>query len=171
MGCLYKLINNVIVLCGHMIVQEALVLGAKAGLDPIDLVEKLRQGTARPYMGLANDFLAKQWENPTSTVVIAEKDVALALELARDQQVAMPVANAAHQTYLTTLAAGLGELHHFSAQLVLESAAESKFLRSSSRTSDSLDQNRRPLRRRSTRHPPHASSPATTAPVASSAAS
>ena len=123
MGCLYKLINNVIVLCGHMIVQEALVLGAKAGLDPIDLVEKLRQGTARPYMGLADNFLAKQWENPTSTVVIAEKDVALALELARDQQVAMPVANAAHQTYLSTLAAGLGELHHFSAQLVLESAA------------------------------------------------
>ncbi|MCY4619952.1 MAG: NAD(P)-dependent oxidoreductase [Chloroflexi bacterium] len=123
MGCLYKLINNVIVLSGHMIVQEALVMGTKAGLDTQDLVEKLRQGTARPYMGLADVFLAKQWENPTSTVVIAEKDIALALKLARDQQVPMPVANAVHQHYLATLAAGFDDLHHFSAQDVMEAAA------------------------------------------------
>ena len=123
MGCLYKLINNVIVLSGHMIVQEALVLGAKAGLDLPDLVEKLRLGTARPYMGLADRFLARQWEDPTSTVFIAEKDVRLALELARDQQVAMPVANAAYQTYLATLAAGLGDLHHYCTIDVLEAVA------------------------------------------------
>ncbi len=123
MGCLYKLINNMIVLSGHLIVQEALVLGTKAGLDTQDLVEKLRQGTARPYMGLAEVFLAKQWENPTSTTVIAEKDIAQALELARDQRVPTPVANAAHQHYLATLAAGFEELSHFSAQDVMEAAA------------------------------------------------
>ena len=123
MGCLYKLVNNVIVLSGHMIVQEALVLGAKAGLDMPDLVEKLRLGTARPYMGLVDLFLAKQWENPTSTVPIAEKDVALALELARQHQVPMPVANAVHQTYLAAMAAGFEELHHYSTMDVLEAAA------------------------------------------------
>ena len=123
MGCLYKLVNNVIVLSGHMIVHEALVLGAKAGLDMRDLVEKLRLGTARPYMFTVDDLLAKQWENPTSEGFIAEKDIALALELARDHQVPMPVANATHQTYLAMLAAGLGELHHYSAQDVLEAAA------------------------------------------------
>ncbi|MXX32672.1 MAG: NAD(P)-dependent oxidoreductase [Chloroflexi bacterium] len=123
MGGLYKLINNVIVLSGHMIVQEALVLGAKAGLDRVDLVEKLRQGTARPYMGLADIFLAKQWENPTSTTYIAEKDMSLALQLARDQQVSMPVASAVHQTYLATLAAGMGDLHHYSTLDLLEHVA------------------------------------------------
>jgi 3-hydroxyisobutyrate dehydrogenase-like beta-hydroxyacid dehydrogenase len=123
MGCLYKLVNNVIVLGGHLIVQEALVLGVKAGLDPLDLLAKLRQGTARPYMRTADEFLVKQWENPTSTSVIAEKDVALALELAREQQVPMPVANAVHQHYLATLAAGFDDLHHFSAQDVIEAAA------------------------------------------------
>lgn len=123
MGCLYKLVNNVVVLSGHMIVHEALVLGAKAGLDMRDLVEKLRLGTARPYMFMVDDLLAKQWENPTSQGFIAEKDIALALELARDTQVAMPVANATHQTYLAMLAAGFGELHHYSAQNVLEAAA------------------------------------------------
>ena len=123
MGCLYKLVNNVIVLSGHMIVHEALVLGAKAGLDMPDLVEKLRLGTARPYMFTANQLLAKQWQNPTSQGFIAEKDIALALELARETQVPMPVANAVHQTYLAMLAAGFGELHHYSAQDVLEAAA------------------------------------------------
>ncbi len=123
MGCLYKLVNNVIVLSGHMIVHEALVLGAKAGLDMRDLVEKLRLGTARPYMFMVDELLAKQWENPTSQGFIAEKDLALALELARDTQVPMPVANAVHQTYLAMLAAGFGELHHYSAQNVLEAAA------------------------------------------------
>ena len=123
MGCLYKLVNNVIVLSGHMIVHEALVLGAKAGLDMRDLVEKLRLGTARPYMFTVDDLLAKQWENPTSEGFIAEKDIALALELAREHQVPMPVANATHQTYLAMLAAGFGELHHYSAQDVVEAAA------------------------------------------------
>jgi 3-hydroxyisobutyrate dehydrogenase len=123
MGCLYKLINNSIVLSGHMIVQEALVLGAKAGLDVPDLVEKLRLGTARPYMGLVDQFLAKQWENPTSTMMIAEKDTRLALELARENQVAMPVANAVHQYYLAALAAGFNELHHYSTQDLIEAAA------------------------------------------------
>lgn len=123
MGCLYKLVNNVIVLSGHMIVHEALVLGAKAGLDMRDLVEKLRLGTARPYMFMVDELLGKQWENPTSQGFIAEKDLALALELARDTQVPMPVANATHQTYLAMLATGLGELHHYSAQDVLEAAA------------------------------------------------
>ncbi len=123
MGCLYKLINNVILLSAHLIVQEALVVGAKAGLDREDLVDKLRSGTARPFMGLADLFLAKQWENPTSTTYIAEKDVALALELARELQVPMPVANAAHQTLLATLAAGFGELHHHSTLDMMEAAA------------------------------------------------
>lgn len=123
MGCLYKLVNNVIILSSYQIVQEALVLGTKAGLDPEDLVEKLRLGTARPYMGPADAFLARDWEDPTSTLYIGEKDVALALELARSLQVPMPVANAAHQTFLSALAAGHGDLHYFTTLLALESAA------------------------------------------------
>ena len=98
-GCLFKLLNNVIILCGNQIVQEALVLGVKAGLDPEDLVEKLRLGTARPYMGLAPYLLGKRFDNPSFTLRLAEKDVSLAIEAARANQVPMPVANAAHQTY------------------------------------------------------------------------
>ena len=122
-GCLFKLLNNVIVLCGSQIVQEALVLGAKAGLDPADLVEKLRLGTARPYMGLAPYLLGKRFDDPSFTLRLAEKDVSLALEAARANQVPMPVANAAHQTYLRALSAGLGEQSFLATLEALEAAA------------------------------------------------
>ncbi len=122
-GCLFKLLNNVIILCGNQIVQEALVLGVKAGLDPEDLVEKLRLGTARPYMGLAPYLLGKRFDNPSFTLRLAEKDVSLAIEAARANQVPMPVANAAHQTYLRALSAGLGEQSFLATLQAIEAAA------------------------------------------------
>ena len=125
-GCLFKLINNVIILCGNQIVQEALVLGVKAGLDPENLSEKLRLGTARPYMGLAPYLLGRRFENPSFTLKLAEKDVSLALEAARANHVPMPVANAAHQTYLRALAAGLGELSFLATLEALEAGANTK---------------------------------------------
>jgi len=122
-GCLFKLLNNVIILCGNQIVQEALVLGTKAGLDPEDLVEKLRLGTARPYMGLAPYLLGKRFDDPSFTLRLAEKDVSLAIEAARANQVPMPVANAAHQTYLRALSAGLGDQSFLATLQALEAAA------------------------------------------------
>ena len=122
-GCLFKLLNNVIILCGNQIVQEALVLGAKAGLDPEDMVEKLRLGTARPYVGLAPYLIGKRFDNPSFTLRLAEKDVSLALEAARANHVPMPVANAAHQTYLRALSQGLGEQSFLATLSALEAAA------------------------------------------------
>ena len=125
-GCLVKLINNMIVLCGTHIVQEAFVLGAKAGLEPGPLLEQLRLGTARPYLGLAPYLLGRRFENPSFTLRLAEKDVSLALEAARSNQVPMPVTNAAHQTYLRALSAGLGEQSFLATLEALEAAAATK---------------------------------------------
>lgn len=107
-GTLVKLINNLIVLCAGHLMQEGLVLGAKAGLDPEKLYEMLRLGTARPYVGLMPFVMGRKFENPTFTLGLATKDVGLALESARDLAVPMPVTSAAHQTYLRAYAAGLG---------------------------------------------------------------
>lgn len=125
-GCLVKLINNMIVLCGTHIVQEAFVLGAKAGLEPGALLEQLRLGTARPYLGLAPYILGRRFDNPSFTLRLAEKDVSLALEAARSHQVPMPVTNAAHQTYLRALAANLGEQSFLATLQALEAAAGAK---------------------------------------------
>ena len=122
-GCLVKSINNMIVLCGTHIVQEAFVLGAKAGLEPGALLEQLRLGTARPYLGLAPYLLGRRFEDPSFTLRLAEKDVSLALEAARAHQVPMPVTNAAHQTYLRALAADLGELSFLATLQALEAGA------------------------------------------------
>lgn len=122
-GSLVKSINNMIVLCGTHIVQEAFVLGAKAGLEPGALLEQLRSGTARPYLGLAPYLLGRRFEDPSFTLRLAEKDVSLALEAARAHQVPMPVASAAHQTYLRALAADLGELSFLATLQALEAGA------------------------------------------------
>ena len=122
-GALYKVINNVILLCGNQILQEALVLGVKSGLDAAHLVELLRLGSARPFLGVADALLAREWANPAASLSITEKDVALALELAREQLVPMPIASAAHQTYLSAMAHGHADEHYFTSLLALEAAA------------------------------------------------
>jgi 3-hydroxyisobutyrate dehydrogenase-like beta-hydroxyacid dehydrogenase len=122
-GTLVKLINNAIVLCSGQLVQEGIVLGAKAGLDPARLHEMLRLSTARPFVGLMPHMVGRRFENPTFTLGLATKDVSLALETARDLAVPMPVTAAAQQTYLRALAAGLGDKSFLATLIALEAGA------------------------------------------------
>ncbi|MFN0147599.1 MAG: NAD(P)-dependent oxidoreductase [Dehalococcoidia bacterium] len=122
-GTMVKLINNLIVLCAGQLMQEGLVLGAKAGLDPGQLYDILRVSTARPYIGLMPYVVGKRFENPSFTLGLATKDVGLALETARDLAVPMPVTSAAHQTYLRALAAGLGDKSFMATLEALEAGA------------------------------------------------
>ncbi len=122
-GCLVKLINNLIVLCAGQLVQEGLVLGAKAGLDPERLYEMLKVGSAAPHVFLMPYMLGRRFDDPTFTLALAAKDVGLALEAGRETGVPMPVTAAAHQTYLAALAAGLGEKSFVATLEALEAAA------------------------------------------------
>jgi 3-hydroxyisobutyrate dehydrogenase-like beta-hydroxyacid dehydrogenase len=122
-GTLVKLINNLIVLCSGQLVQEGMVLGAKAGLDPGKLYEMLQASTARPFIGLMPHMVGRRFENPTFNLALATKDVSLALETARDLAVPMPLTTAAHQTYIRALAAGLGDLSFMATLEALEAGA------------------------------------------------
>jgi 3-hydroxyisobutyrate dehydrogenase-like beta-hydroxyacid dehydrogenase len=122
-GTLVKLINNLIALCTGQIMQEGIVLGAKAGLDMSQLLELLRLGSARPNVGLMPYVVGRRFENPTFTLGLAAKDVGLALETARDLAVPMPATSAAHQTYLRAVAAGLGGKSYMATLEALEAAA------------------------------------------------
>ncbi len=122
-GTLVKLINNLIVLCAGQLMQEGLVLGAKAGLDPANLYEMLRLGTARPFIGLMPQVLGRRFENPSFSLGLAAKDVGLALETARDFAVPMPVTSAAHLTYLRAVAAGLSGSSFLATLEALEAGA------------------------------------------------
>ena len=122
-GTLAKLANNAVFLCAGLVAQEVFVLAAKAGLDPARLLEVLRTGSAGMYLGLAEACLGRGFDAPIFQLALAEKDVALALESARELAVPMPVTAAAHQTYLQALAQGLGSKVFFATLRAIESAA------------------------------------------------
>ena len=122
-GTLTKLANNAVFLCAGLVAQEVFVLAAKAGLAPARLLEVLRTGSAGMYLGLAELFLRRDFELPIFALSLAEKDVALALESARELAAPMPVVAAAHQTYVQAIAQGLGAKVFFATLRALEAAA------------------------------------------------
>lgn len=108
-GTLFKLINNAIFLSAGQLAQEGLVLGAKAGLDLAKLVEILKLSSSGMYTGMLPAALSRAFEAPGFSLGLAEKDVGLALETARDLGVPMPVTSAAHATYAAGVAEGRSE--------------------------------------------------------------
>jgi 3-hydroxyisobutyrate dehydrogenase len=122
-GTLTKLANNAVFLCAGLVAQEVFVLAAKAGLEPARLLEVLRTGSAGMYLGLAELFLRRDFDLPIFSLALAEKDIALALDSARELAVPMPVTAAAHQTYVQAKAQGLGGKVFFATLRALEAAA------------------------------------------------
>jgi 3-hydroxyisobutyrate dehydrogenase-like beta-hydroxyacid dehydrogenase len=120
---LAKLVNNAIFLCSGLVHQEAVVLAAKAGMDPAVLDDVLGASSAALYLALAKPTLSRDWDHSGFSVALAEKDVALALESARAWSVPMPVVAAAHQHYVRALAAGLGDKVCFATLAAVEAAA------------------------------------------------
>lgn len=122
-GTLAKLVNNAIFLCSGLVHQEAVVLATKAGMDPDALDGVLAAGSASLFLGLARPTLSREWDDTGFSVALAEKDVALALQTARDLAVPMPVTSAAHQHYLRAIASGYAEKVCFSTLAAVEEAA------------------------------------------------
>jgi putative dehydrogenase len=88
---------------------EALALGIKAGADPEQLYEVIRNAAGNSWMFenrvphiLAGDY------TPLSAVNIFVKDLGIVLDAARALKFPLPLAAAAHQLYLSTAAMGLG---------------------------------------------------------------
>lgn len=123
-GTLTKLVNNLIFLCGGVLVQEGLVLAAKAGLDSAQLLGVLKESSASAYTGLAGLFLGRDFENVIFKLGIAEKDVALALESARELGVPMPMTEAGHAIYQRAREGGLGDEVFYATLKTLEEAAD-----------------------------------------------
>ena len=91
-GTVAKLAHN----CASFTVQaalaEAFTLGVKAGVEPLALFRALRQGALgrkRTFDRLAEHFLPGHYDPPAHTLRLAQKDMRLALELAREANVPM----------------------------------------------------------------------------------
>jgi 3-hydroxyisobutyrate dehydrogenase-like beta-hydroxyacid dehydrogenase len=122
-GTLVKLVNNAIFLCAGLVAQEGFVLGAKAGLDPARLLEVLRKSSGGMYAGLAELTLRRGFDDVFFSLALAEKDVSLALESARQLDVPVHVIQAAHGIYARAAERGLGGKVFFATLQELEEEA------------------------------------------------
>jgi 3-hydroxyisobutyrate dehydrogenase-like beta-hydroxyacid dehydrogenase len=97
-GNVAKLINNMLSFVCMLGTTEALVLGAKAGIDPVVLREVVKAGSGNSFMwdrggrAILKDRLA-----PSFTVSLAAKDVTLATGLAREFGVDVPMGSLSEQ--------------------------------------------------------------------------
>jgi 2-hydroxymethylglutarate dehydrogenase len=107
-GNVAKLVNNLISLACNSASAEGFALGAKAGINPVTLLEIIKVSTG-------NNWCMQQYPNttfkgnfePGFKISLAYKDIGLALELAKENGVPVPVSQAVAKDLLDTISAGL----------------------------------------------------------------
>ena len=95
-GTIAKLVHN----CTGYVLQTALAetfsMGIKAGVDPLVLWQAVRHGALgrrQTFDGLAEHFLLGRFDPPDFALRLARKDVSLAVEVGREFDVPMRLAN------------------------------------------------------------------------------
>jgi 3-hydroxyisobutyrate dehydrogenase len=112
-GTVAKLVHN----CAGYAVQAALAecftMGVKAGVDPLNLYDAIRQGAGgrrRTFDGLSGAFMQNKFEPPSFQLKLAHKDVRLATELGREINVPMRIANLAFAELTEAMNRGWGHM-------------------------------------------------------------
>jgi 3-hydroxyisobutyrate dehydrogenase len=105
-----KAVNQVIISGTYLGVAEGLVLAIKAGLDPDAVVTALSSGAAQSWVLANRSGRMIEDRYPLGfKVALHRKDLAIALDLARDAGVALPVAGIAAQLENGLVANGHGD--------------------------------------------------------------
>jgi len=112
-GEVAKLVHNQISLVVQQVVAEALTLGTKAGIDPSKLLEAVRGGAYGRSNGQIGPNLEKttlqgDWDVPRFALALARKDLGLAVDLAGEFNVPMPLAALAEQALIECVNRGWG---------------------------------------------------------------
>jgi 3-hydroxyisobutyrate dehydrogenase len=111
-GNVLKLVHNLLgfLLWGSM--AEVFSVGVKAGLDPLDLWEALKLGSAgsrSPLQLLVNQFLPGEYDDPAFLLKLAHKDATLGTALARELGVPVRLANLVYAEMTEAMQRGYGE--------------------------------------------------------------
>jgi 3-hydroxyisobutyrate dehydrogenase len=106
-----KLVHN----CASMIIRsgiaEVFTMGVKAGVEPDALWHALRQGAigrARTFDRVGDRYLQEAFDPPSFALVLANKDLRLALELADEFEVPMRAARLVQEDFQEALDRGWG---------------------------------------------------------------
>jgi 2-hydroxy-3-oxopropionate reductase len=123
-GQVVKVCNQVVVAVVIEAVAEALVLGAKAGVDPAKIADVLQGGlAATKVLELRRGNMLGGRFDPGFRVRLHLKDLKNALELAREIDVALPAAATVDQLMRAMAAAGRADYDHSGLITMLEDLA------------------------------------------------
>ena len=123
-GQTVKACNQIVVALNYAAVSEALVLGAKAGVEPAKIVEVLSGGLAASrVLELRGPTMLKHDFAPGFRVNLHRKDLGIALATAKEQGVPLAATALVSQLYDAVAAAGHGDLDHSALLTVVEGLA------------------------------------------------
>ena len=123
-GQVVKVCNQVVVAVVIEAVSEALVLGAKAGVDPGRIADVLQGGlAATKVLEMRRQNMLSGRFDPGFRVRLHLKDLKNALELAREIDVALPAAATVDQLMRAMAAAGRADYDHSGLITMLEDLA------------------------------------------------
>ena len=123
-GQIVKVCNQVVVAVVIEAVAEALVLGAKAGVDPARIADVLQGGlAATKILEMRRDNMLSGRFDPGFRVRLHLKDLKNALELGRETNVVLPAAAVVEQLMRAMVAAGRADYDHSGLVTVLQDLA------------------------------------------------
>jgi 2-hydroxy-3-oxopropionate reductase len=124
-GQTVKACNQIVVAINYAAVSEALVVGAKAGVDPEKIVQVLSGGLAASrVMELKGSSMIAHQFQPGFRVNLHRKDLGIALSSAKESGVPLPTAAVVSQLFEALAAHGSGDLDHSSLITVVEDLAD-----------------------------------------------
>ena len=125
-GSVAKLVHN----CTGYILQTAIAetfsMGVKAGVEPLALWQAVRQGALgrrQTFDGMAQNYLPGRFDPPDFALRLARKDVSLAVEVGREFDVPMRLANLTMAELTEALNRGWGQRDSRVAMLLQEERA------------------------------------------------
>ena len=124
-GQTVKACNQIQVALNFIGMAEALVLGAKAGVDPAIIVEVLSGGYAQSrVMDARGSKIVKGEFEPGFKSKFHYKDLNIIMDTARNLEVPLPATAVAHELFCSLIASGRGELDHSAVINIIEDLAK-----------------------------------------------
>jgi 3-hydroxyisobutyrate dehydrogenase len=120
-GSIAKLVHNCTGAVLGVALAEVFTMGVKAGVDPVDLWEAVRQGATgrvRTFDRLGSRFLTGQHDPADFALRLLHKDVGLAVGLGREVGVPMRLANMAYEELTEAMNRGWGARNSTVGQLL-----------------------------------------------------
>ena len=120
-GQIFKLINNMLVAINLVGVSEGFILAKKTGIDLIKLCEVLKTSAGNSWA--LEQKLPKMIQNdfePGFKVWLQHKDLSLAMNLATQMNVSLPMTSLTHQMYESAKAIGLNDLDHSAVAKIIQ---------------------------------------------------